>query len=70
MFKNKQLSFITFSSIDFGQLMIAKRWRLKKLEKAVLARRGYVKILEEAEIIRRIPMGTGKKLQIQILDTS
>ena len=37
---------------------------------SLASRRRCVKILEEAELIRRIPTDPGKKLQIEILDTS
>lgn len=48
--KNKKLFLVDISSLDFGQLMSTKRRMLKKLEKAVLVRRGRVKIMERAEL--------------------
>jgi len=41
-----------------------------KSPQSLASRRRSVKILEKAELIRRIPTGPGKKLQIEILDTS
>ena len=41
-----------------------------KSPQSLASRRRCVKILEEAELIRRIPTDPGKKLQIEILDTS
>ena len=37
---------------------------------SLASRRRSMKILEKAELIRKIPTGPGKKLQIEILDTS
>ena len=44
--------------------------RGSKSPQSLASRRRCVKILEKAKLIRRIPTGPGKKLQIEILDTS
>ena len=41
-----------------------------KSPQSLASRRRCVKILEEAKLIRRIPTGPGKKLLVEILDTS
>jgi hypothetical protein len=41
-----------------------------KSPQSLASRRRSMKILEKAELIRRLPTGPGKKLQIEILDTS
>ena len=44
--------------------------RGSKNPQSLASRRRSMKILEKAELIRRLPTGPGKKLQIEILDTS
>ena len=44
--------------------------RGSKSPQSLAGRRRGIKSLEEAKLIRRLPTGPGKKLQIEILDTS
>ena len=44
--------------------------RGSKSQQSLASRRRGMKILVEAKLIRRLPTGPGKKLQIEILDTS
>ena len=44
--------------------------RGSKSPQSLASRRRSMKILEKAELIRRLPTGPGRKLQIEILDTS
>ena len=44
--------------------------RGSKIPQSLASRRRCMKILEKAELIRRLPTGPGKKLLVEILDTS